>query len=294
MNHSQLRAFHGVASEGSFTRAAAALRVSQPTLSGHVKALEEGYGVVLFQRGSREVAMTEIGRALYEITQRYFASEAEAERLLSAAQGLVSGRLRIGADSPFAIVPLLAGFSRRYPKVDTLIQFNNSSEILRSVLSGKSDVGVLPRVDSDDRINVVPFRHDRLVVFVDKGHPWTQRRSIRLRDVETQVLVSRESGSTTRAVFEAALAKQNVHPMGRLEMGSREAVREAVAAGLGIGVVSESEFGSDTRLHKLAVSDVKFNLVECAICRRDSQNVAVAAFLDLVNEMADKPGAAGA
>jgi len=73
MNHSQLRAFHAVAQENSFTKAAAALQVSQPTLSGHVKALEDGYGVTLFQRGGRQVEMTEFGKSLFAVTQRYFA-----------------------------------------------------------------------------------------------------------------------------------------------------------------------------------------------------------------------------
>lgn len=288
MNHSQLRAFHAVAGEGSFTRAAAALRVSQPTLSGHVKALEEGYGIVLFQRGSREVVLTDFGQALYEVTQRYFASEAEAERLLAQAGGLVSGRLRVIADSPFIMVPLLAPYSRRYPKVELRVQFGNTSDIVRSVTGSRSDVGILPKVDPGSRLYIKPFREDRLVVFVDKGHPWSQRRSIRLGDIADQILVLREAGSTTRAIFEEAMRDHGVAPARMLEMGSREAVREAVAAGLGIGVVNESEFGYDTRLHKLAVSDVTLNVTECAICRHDSRdNAAVAAFLDLIGEMSD-------
>ncbi|MGD9867900.1 MAG: LysR substrate-binding domain-containing protein [Hyphomicrobiales bacterium] len=288
MNHSQLRAFHAVAGEGSFTRAAALLRVSQPTLSGHVKALEEGYGIVLFQRGSREVVLTDFGHALYEVTQRYFASEAEAERLLAQAGGLVSGRLRVIADSPFIMVPLLAPYSRRYPRVELRVQFGNSTDILRSVTGSRSDVGILPKVDPGSRLYLKPFREDRLVVFVDKGHPWSQRRSIRLADISDQVLVQREAGSTTRAIFEDAMRDHGIAPARILEMGSREAVREAVAAGLGIGVVNESEFGYDTRLHKLAVSDVTLNVTECAICRDDSRdNAAVAAFLDLIGEMSD-------
>ncbi|MEC9368596.1 MAG: LysR substrate-binding domain-containing protein, partial [Pseudomonadota bacterium] len=146
-----------------------------------------------------------------------------------------------------------------------------------------------------ERLHVMPFRHDRLVVFVDKGHLWTQRRSIRLRDVSDQTLISREAGSTTRAVFENAMTAEGVTPASVLEMGSREAVREAVAAGMGIGVVSESEFGHDTRLHKLIVSDVKLNVTECAICRHDSrENPAVSAFYAVIRELADVAHASAA
>ncbi len=283
MNHSQLRAFHAVALEGSFTKAAGVLHVSQPTLSGHVKALEEGYGVTLFQRGSREVVMTDFGRALFAITQRYFASEAEAQRLLLTSVGLISGRLRIGADSPFAVIPLLAAFKGRFPMVEINVDFSNSREVLNGVLANKCDIGILARIAPDKRLHIAPFRDDYLIVFVDRGHAWSQRRSINMRDIAEQTLVLREAGSTTRAIFEEALAERGIEPAAVLEMEGREAVREAVAAGLGVGVVCEYEFGNDTRLHKLIVKDAKLNLTECAVCRRDSRtNPAVAAFLDIV------------
>ena len=288
MNHSQLRAFHAVALEGSFTKAASVLHVSQPTLSGHVKALEEGYGVVLFQRGSREVVMTDFGRALFEITQRYFASEAEARRLLLTSVGLISGRLRIGADSPLAVIPQLAAFKGRFPMVEVSLDFSNSREVLNGVLSNESDIGILARIQPDKRLHILPFRDDRLVVFVDRGHAWSQRRSISLRDVADQTLILREAGSTTRAIFERAMLKRGVEPAAVIEMEGREAVREAVAAGLGVGVVCDYEFGHDIRLHKLKVKDAKLKLTECAVCRRDARtNPAVAAFLDIVESESD-------
>lgn len=287
MNHSQLRAFHAIALEGSFTKAAKVLRVSQPTLSGHIKALEEGYGVTLFQRGSREVVMTDFGRALFEITQRYFASESDAQRLLASAAGLVSGRLRIGADSPFAVIPLIASLKGRFPKVQLDVDFGNSLEVLNSVLAKETDVGILARIAPDKRLHITPFRDARLVVFVDRGHPWAQRRSITLDEIATETLVLREQGSTTRAIFERALLDRGIEPASVLEMEGREAVREAVASGLGVGVVCDYEFGHDTRLHKLKVKGARLRLTECAVCRRESRtNPVVAAFLDVVEEAA--------
>lgn len=287
MNHSQLRAFHAIALEGSFTKAAKMLRVSQPTLSGHIKALEEGYGVTLFQRGSREVAMTDFGCALFEITQRYFASEADAQRLLASAAGLVSGRLRIGADSPFAVIPLIATLKGRFPKVELDVDFGNSLEVLNGVLAKETDVGILARIAPDKRLHIAPFRDARLVVFVDRGHPWAQRRSVTLEEATTETLVLRERGSTTRAIFERALQERGIEPASILEMEGREAVREAVASGLGVGVVCDYEFGHDTRLHRLKVKGARLRLTECAVCRRESRtNPVVAAFLDVVEEAA--------
>ena len=288
MNHSQLRAFHAVATEGSFTRAAVALRVSQPTLSGHIKALEASYDVILFHRGSRDVVMSDLGRALFEITQRHFATQSEAQSLLSAAKGLIRGRLRVGADSPFGVIPLLAAYSGRYPKVRASVMLGNSKEIMGSLLSKKIDVGIVPKVKIDARLNMVPYREDNLVVFVDRGHAWSQRRSVKLAELSEQTLVAREPGSTTRAVVEAALTRHEIEPRQIIEIGSREAVKEAVAAGLGVGVVSESEFGHDTRLHKLTLSDVRLSVVECVVCRSEqARDPAVAAFLAIAKSDAE-------
>src|SRR5215813_11813002 len=117
MLYTQLRAFHTVASEGSFTRAADALHVTQPTLSAQVKALEDTYGVRLFDRRGRRIEATELGRGLLEITRRYFSLEAEAAQLLAATRGLRGGHLRVGADAPQHAIPALAAFSRKYPGV---------------------------------------------------------------------------------------------------------------------------------------------------------------------------------
>lgn len=288
MNHSQLRAFHTVAAEGSFTRAAAALRVSQPTLSGHVKALEEGYGVLLFHRSSREVVITEFGKVLFEVTQRYFASEIEAQTLLATAKGLLRGRLSLGADSPFVLVRLLAAFKRRYPRVEAKVRFGNSTEILRGLTSGEIDIGILPETRQDKRLNVVPFRFDRLIVFVDRGHPWSSRRSIKIHEIEDQNLIMRELGSKTRSIFEEAMRSRGISPKSVFEIGTREAVREAVAAGLGIGVVGESEFGHDNRIHALRVADAKLSVIECIAYRRDQEKTPIiSAFLDVASEAAE-------
>ena len=286
MNHSQLRAFHAAAEHLSFTRAARALRVSQPTLSGHVATLEQSYGVKLFQRIGRRVEITEFGQALLDITRQYFASELDAQRLLSTAKGLVRGRLSVTADSPFYIMPVLAAFSARYPLVRRSISFGNSEEVLRDVLSGESDIGLLPEVAEDQRLHTMPFYRDRLVVVVSQGHPWAQRQSVRLKDVASQTVLLREEGSTTRALVDRALAKTRIVPGDVLVVGSREAIREAVAVGLGIGIVSEGEFGNDQRLRKLAVSDRRLEVVEYLVCRASHRaNPAVAAFLALAGEM---------
>ncbi len=287
MNHAQLRAFHAVASAGSYTRASEMLHVTQPTLSGQVKALEEGYGVRLFQRRGRGVELTDLGRRLLDVTRRLNSVEAEAEQLLSASRGLTGGQLRVGADAPAHVVPLLAAFSRRHPGVELSISFGNSETVLQDLLARRSEIAVLADLAPDDRIYALPLRRDRLVAFVNRGHRWARRRSIRLAELSEERVILREPGSTTRAIFEGALAEHAIQPGGVLEIGSREGVREAVVAGLGVGLVFESEFGRDGRLHALALADSPLEAVESAACLEDRRAVRVVrAFFDLLRETA--------
>ncbi len=286
MLHTQLRAFHAVALQGSFTKAAEALRVSQPTLSGQVRALEDAYGIQLFHRRGRGIEITDLGKSLLETTRRYFAVEDEAERLLSTAQGLMGGHLRVGADSPFTVIPLLAGFSRRYPTVEKSISFGNSRSLLNDIVNRQIDIGFLPDVADDNRLHVVPVQRDRLVLIVHQGHPWAHRRSISLDALGQETLLLREKGSRTRAIFEAILADRGVRPAVVLEIGSREAVAEAVSAGLGVGVVNEGEIGHDTRLKKLPVAGERLNVTEYAAYLRDTRHSpTLLALLEYIDEV---------
>ena len=285
IGHAHLRAFHAVASAGGYTRAAQMLNVTQPTLSGQVKALEERYGVRLFQRRGRGVELTDLGRQLLDVTRRLSAAEEEAERLLAGARSLTGGQLRVSADAPTHVIPLLAAFSRRHPGVQLAFSFGNSGEVRESLLARRSEIAVLAELAPDPRIYALPIRRDRELVFVSRGHPWARRRSLRLEEIVEETLILRESGSTTRAVLEAALAARGLVPGRVIEIGSREAVREAVAAGLGIGVVFESEFLRDGRLHALTLSDAKLEAVQYAACLEDRRAVRVVrAFFDLLRE----------
>lgn len=290
MNSAQIRAFHAVAVAGSYTRAAEHLHVTQPTLSGQVKALEAAYGVQLFERLGRGVELTGLGRDLLDITRRFYALESEAEQLLSAARSLAGGQLRVGADAPMNVIPLLAAFDRRYPGIRLSLSFGNSGKVLQDLLERRSEIAVLADPAPDPRIYALPFRRDRLVAFVERSHAWARRRSIGLEELAGQRLVLREPGSTTRAIFERALAERGLSCGEVLEIGSREAVREAVAAGLGIGVVLENEFGRDSRLHPLRFREAGLEAIEFAACLEERRPVRVVrAFFDLLREVTPEP-----
>ena len=282
MNHAQMRAFHAVATEGGFTKAARLLGVSQPAVTIQVKALEESYGANLLHRNGQKVALSDLGRGLLDITRRIFDLEEEAEELLTAAHELRGGHLRAGADGPYFVMGLLASFIAQYPGVRVTVAMGNSRSVLRDLIEYRTDVAVVARIDDDRRFHAAPLARQPVVVFVPRKHPWAKRRSIRLGDLEGQPMILREEGSSTRQILEEALSEAGVSPQVVMEIGSREALQEAVAAGLGIGVVSAAELGADDRLKAITISDGGLEAQEYVVCLKERRNVrTVQAFFDL-------------
>jgi aminoethylphosphonate catabolism LysR family transcriptional regulator len=291
MNPTQLRAFHHVARERGFTRAAAAAGVGQPTLSAQVTALEKTYGVRLFDRRGRGVQLTAMGQALYALTDRMFALEEEADALLSGAAALAQGHLRVSADSAYHAVPILAELKRRHAGLTFSLSLGNSAAVLRRLFDYEADVAVMATLTSDPRLFTLPFRTDRLVLFVPNGHAWAGRRRIRLAELAGQDMVLRERGSVTRSVFESTLAAATVRPGAVIEVESREGVGEAVAAGFGIGVVFESEFRASDRFHRIAVTGADLAVGEYVACLEERRPLAlVRAFLDVAADLRQLAG----
>lgn len=290
INYAQLRAFHAVATEGSFTKAARLLNVTQPTLSQEVKALEEAHGVLLFERTRRSVTPTEVGQALFAVTRRLFAAEQEALELLTGTRHLDGGHLAVGADGPVHAVPLLAAFTRRHPGPRVTLSVGNTQALLRGLLDTRIDVAVLADVPGDSRLYVVPFRRDPVQALVPRAHPLARRRAVTLRDLAPEQVVLREPGSVTRRLVERAFQDADVTPAGVIEIESREAVLEAVAAGLGVGFVSAAEFRGDPRLVLLPVAGTVIDMDEFVVCLRERRRLAVVrAFLEVARELATVP-----
>ncbi len=284
ISHAHLRSFHAVATHGSFTRAAEMLNITQPTLSGQVKELEERYGTKLFVRHGRRIELTDIGRSAFNITRLLFRHEEEVEQLLQSARALTSGQLRVGADSPYIATPLLAQFQRLYPGIQISIQYGNSEQLMSWLQSRRCDVAFLPNIPPEDQhLYAIPLAPDRLVVFVNRDHPWAERRAVSIADLVTQRIVLREKGSRTRAIFEQAVATAGHVLNDVMEISGREGVREAVAAGFGIGVVAEQELVADSRLCALPVSDAELIHAEYVACLEETRALRVTdAFLEMV------------
>jgi len=295
ISHAHLRSFHAVATHGSFTKAAESLHVTQPTLSGQVKELEERYGVRLFVRYGRRIELTDLGKSALLITHKLFRHEEEVEQLFISAKGLTTGDLMVGADSPYIVTPLLAQFQRLYPGIYISIRYGNSNQVMQWLELRQCDIAVLPNVPDDERLYILPLQPDQLVIFVARDHPWCDRRSVSIRELVTQRIILREKGSRTRAIFENALKIAQIELNDVMEISSREGVREAVAAGFGVGVVSENELGADSRVRPLHVNDADLKHSELMVCLKRTRSIRVTnAFLEMfssgLSDQVIKPG----
>lgn len=262
----ELKAFDAAATQGSVSAAARKLGLQQPTISLHIRELEQRFGVELFFRRGRRVELTPFGASLREITRRIFRAEDEAMDLLLAALNLYHGHLKICAVGPYNVTPMIKAFSKRWPNVRLSVELGDSREVIESILDYRSDVGVVVHRVEDPRIHSLPHRRQSLVVFAPISHPLASRQGLLPTDLEGFDFVFREVGSTTRQAFEAFLERSGVRVHCALEMGSREAVREAVAQELGLGVVSDAAYVPDVRLVQLDIETAGLSTHAHVIC----------------------------
>jgi aminoethylphosphonate catabolism LysR family transcriptional regulator len=288
----ELRAFDATARTGSMSAAARLLGLRQPTVSAHIPSLERAYGVELFHRRAGRVELTDFGSLLQEVTHRIYRGEQQAAALLLAARSSYEGVLKLGAIGPHNIVPMVAGFRQKHPAVRVAVAIGDSRTVAARVLDQQDDVGVLLHAVDDPRVHCRPYRRQPLRVFAPAGHVLAHRPSLTLKDLQGVEFVLREEGSRTRQTFLAGLAAAGVSIRTSVEMGSREAVREAVAQGLGLGVVAQTAFVPDPRLAALDVGGMDLHTHVHVICLSERRNATlIAGFLRVVDELAERVAA---
>lgn len=293
VNFSQLRSFYAVARESSVTKAAELLNIGQPTVTTQVKGLEENFGVQLFNRMPRKITMTSEGERLYEIARQIFSLEEQAVELLSSHSSNVAGMLRIGTVGPFFVMDILAQLYREYPLIQVFLESGNSDRIYEKLLAYQVDVAITGSYISDPRLEQIKLGSHEVVLLVNSDHPWASRKSVSVRECDGQRMIMRETGSMTRRKFEETLQAAGVRPNVVMEL-SRDALREAVKAGFGIGIISMDEIIPDPTLHALSIASTPPFTESYATCLKERKSVSgVKLFMDLVREAvaADPPDA---
>lgn len=297
MTLTQLRSFIAVARHNGFTAAARALNMSQTTITSQIQGLEEEHGVRLFERRGRRIELTEIGQEFLQIAQRMVGLEDDAAMMLKDSNEMRSGSLKIGAVSPFHVIEMIESFNTSYPDVFLSMALGNSESVLRELANYGCDVGIMARDTDDDRYHVQHYASYPVIAFVRRDHRLAALKTIELSHLAQEKLLMRERGSTTRRAVEDGLATIGAAPRVAMEIGSREAIREAVIRGIGIGMVSESEYIPDEQLHPLPIagSPVMTHIYVCCLRERRRSRIIASFFEALRRTKAGKrAGAASA
>ncbi|WP_421783265.1 LysR substrate-binding domain-containing protein [Kiloniella litopenaei] len=288
MRHSQLRAFDAVAREGSFARGAHLLNLSPPAVTIQVKSLEEAYGLTLFIRSGGKAILTPDGQALYDRTRRFFIEEEEIQSYLSASSALEKGYLKIAADGPHAALNIIAAFREKYPGIKLTVALGNAETVRQDILAQRADVGITANCPDSDRLVIDELSVQSMIALIPKRHRFSSRKELSLPELMCEPLILRERGSNTRRVFEGAIKELSLNYENELELGSREAVREAVAVGLGIGFLFEHEVLGDNRVVAVPLKELASSNRDMVICLKSQlKRRVVESFVSLARTFAE-------
>jgi len=265
MNIAQIRAFHAVAMHNGFSAAAQALGVSQPAVTQHIKALEESLGMRLFSRGAGGVELTIEGRDLLPHVHRAVMMLDDLGTRLDEGRALRVGHLGIGICAPYVVMPILRLFSEHHPGVRLDVRLDNSSRLLDLVAAHRVNLAVATLLQPDPGFLCEKLVDQRVLVLVPGGHRWWDREMVDVTELDGVDFVLREPGSMTRQLFETGLAKAGVNVGIRLALGSREAVKEAVNSGLGLGIVLDKEIGHDQRIRGIPIAGAGMTAAEYVV-----------------------------
>ena len=228
----------------SFSKAAEAVYLTQPTVSGHIKGLEEFVGLKLLDRLGREVVMTKAGELLYGYAKQVLALRNQALQALEEYKGSLKGHLIIGGSNipgEYVLPTLLARFKAQYPEISITLKIGDSRDIARGVLQGTYELGAVGAKFDDGQLVYTRLLEDELVVALPADHAWAARPAVAPPELFGQPIILREIGSGSRKVLEEALRSAGLDTSALTvvaELGSTEAVRQAVKSGAGISVIS--------------------------------------------------------
>ncbi len=237
----RLELFLAVLDEGGVGRAGRARNISQPAVSEHLQGLGAYFGVRLLERHGRSVRPTQAARLLEPYARQTLGLLRGAEQAVADLRGLRGGSLVVGASTTpgtYLLPTVLGRFHAAYPGVDLSLRIGDTREIERCVGAGQAELGVIGEAPLQPGLEAHPWLQDELVLIVPRRHRLARQRAVRALAITGESYIAREEGSSTRGVAEGFLARQGVTLRPAMELGSTEAIREAVAAGLGVALVS--------------------------------------------------------
>ena len=251
--------FQAVARQLSYTQAAQELHLSQPAVSMQVKQLEENLGLPLFEQLGKKIYLTDAGREFYNYSQEISRLLDEAEEVIETLKGIRRGKLAVSVASTanYFATRLLADFYRQHDGITISLDVTNRRGLLDQLNNNETDLVIMGRPPTDLDLITEPFMDNPLVVIAPPDHPLTKEKNIPISRLQQETFVVRESGSGTRIAMERFFSQQGVTLTTGMEMTSNEAIKQAVAAGLGLGIVSIHTLELELDTKRLAVLDAK-------------------------------------
>lgn len=284
----QLRTFEAVARLKSFSRAAAEMHVSQPTVSKQIRLLHEEVGLPLLEQIGKKIFLTEAGEQLYATCAGWLDTWARFEQTIADFKGVKQGRLRIATvtTTKFFMPRLLGPFCAQYPGIDIALEVVNRDRLLERLAQNQDDLYVMGVPPEGLAIECEPFLENPLVVLAPINHPLAQRKRIRLAALANEPFIMRERGSGTRLAAERAFEERGIPLRVRMELGSNEAIKQAVAGGLGLAILSKSTLSMDPSVEQLVILNVEGFPIKRSwyvVRPKDKQlSVVAQAFLDFL------------
>ncbi len=255
----QLRVFEAAARHNSFTRAAEELYLTQPTVSIQVKQLTKAIGLPLFEQVGKKLFLTDAGKELYSASKDVFERLAQLEMTVADLKGMKQGHLRLAVitTAKYFVPRLLGPFCRQYPGINVSLQVTNHEGLLERLSSNSDDLYILSRPPSDHDFKVQAFLDNPLVVVAPMDHPLVGKKAIALQDLAHEPFIMRELGSGTREAAEKLFSTAGVQMEVKLDLGSNEAIKQAILGGLGLSVLSYHTLTSLGETPQLTVLDVE-------------------------------------
>lgn len=254
----QLKVFESVARNLSYTRAAEELHLTQPTVSIQIKQLVDLVGLPLLEQVGKRVFLTDAGRELLAACNNVFKELSSFEMLVSDMKGVKAGKLRLGAvtTAKYFVPRLLGAFCERYPGIEVSLKVTNRERVLERLGENLDDLYILGQPPEHVDVQAEPFLENPLVVLAPHGHPLAAETGIPLPRLAEESFLVREPGSGTRLAAERFFAEHGLSLKIRMELGSNEAIKQAVAGGLGLAVLSAHTLALERNSDELAILDV--------------------------------------
>lgn len=255
----RIRVFQAVSRNLSFSRAAQELSLSQPGVSFHIKGLEQEYGTELFERVGKRMYLTDAGRTLAGYVQRMGMVEAEARVALQELKGLESGLLVVGASATIGIYLLpevLGEFRKRHPGIKVSLRVGNKRHTIERLLRNELDFGLVAGPVLDPSLTGEPYLDDELVVIVSPGHRFATAPIVYPGELRRETFLVREPGSGTQELMDERLSQLGIEPADTMQLGSTEAIKQAVAANLGISIASRYTVEAELTSGRLSTANV--------------------------------------